>query len=77
LPFAGQSFHEAKATLNVLPGIPGELTGDGFVGLDDLLIVLGAFGQGAAGDSDCDGDTDLDDLLTVLANFGRCEPLIC
>ena len=48
----------------------GDLDGDLIVGLDDLLIVLGAFGIDDGGDVDGDGTTGLDDLLTVLGNFG-------
>jgi hypothetical protein len=54
-------------------GIPGDVDGDGDVDLDDLLLVLGSFGNpgpGSPGDADGDGDTDLDDLLLVLGNFG-------
>jgi hypothetical protein len=51
----------------------GDADGDGDVDLDDLLLVLGNFGDpgpGSLGDTDGDGDTDLDDLLLVLGNFG-------
>ena len=48
----------------------GDVDGDGDIDLDDLLLVLGAFGAGPAGDADGDGDTDLDDLLLVLGSFG-------
>jgi len=48
----------------------GDLDGDLIVGLDDLLLVLGAFGIDDGGDVDGDGTTGLDDLLTVLGNFG-------
>ena len=48
----------------------GDLDGDGDSDLDDLLLVLGAFGVNNGGDADGDGDTDLDDLLIVLGDFG-------
>ena len=55
---------------------PGDATGDGVVGLEDLLIVLGAFGD-ATGDGASGGDFDgsglvgLEDLLEVLGEFGN------
>jgi hypothetical protein len=53
----------------------GDATSDNTVGLNDLLIVLAAFGDSiengaAGGDLDNSGKIDLDDLLEVLANFG-------
>jgi hypothetical protein len=56
---------------------PEDLTGDGTVGLGDLLQLLASFGrQGLPafsrdGDTDGDGRVELDDLLTVLAAFGE------
>jgi hypothetical protein len=45
------------------------------VDLNDLLAVLGSFGQGVKswenGDTDGNARVDLDDLLNVLANFGN------
>jgi hypothetical protein len=56
----------------------GDVTGDGQVSLDDLLIVLGNFGQNVSsssqGDSDCDGNVNLNDLLEVLGGFGTTCP---
>lgn len=54
---------------------PGDVNGDGSVGLADLATLLANFGtaQGATlemGDLDGDGDVDLADLATLLANFG-------
>jgi len=51
------------------PGCPGDLNGDGMVGADDILAVLGGWG-GAGGDANGDGVTDVDDILLVVANFG-------
>ena len=53
-------------------GCIGDVDNDGDTDLDDLLLVLGNFGDpgpGSPGDADGDGDTDLDDLLLVLGNF--------
>jgi hypothetical protein len=51
---------------------PADLTGDGQVDLQDLGVVLAAFGVNGNGDIDGDGDTDLSDLGVLLANFGPC-----
>ena len=47
-----------------------DLSRDGVIGLDDLLRVLGAFGETDGGDTDGDGVTGLEDLLVVLGSFG-------
>lgn len=57
-------------------GCPGDLDGDGVVGLADLTILLANFGTpGGAnpgdGDLDGDGDVDLTDLTLFLAAFGN------
>jgi hypothetical protein len=55
--------------------LPGDLTGDCHVTLDDLLLVLSNFGapQGTypRGDVDLDGDVDLSDLTTLLSHWGQ------
>ena len=58
------------------PAVPcdGDYNGDEFVNIDDLLMVLGNWGNDAdGGDGDGDGDADIDDLLIVLGNWGVCE----
>ena len=45
------------------------LNGDGIVDLDDLIILLEAYGQTANGDIDSDGDTDLADLASLLGSL--------
>ncbi len=55
--------------------IPGDLDGDGFVTVKDLLILLGAWGPCADCDAcvaDIDGDCSVGvkDLLILLANWG-------
>lgn len=52
-------------------GIPGDVDGDGIVGVGDLLAVLSAWGAcpGCPADLDGDGDVGVSDLLTVLANW--------
>jgi hypothetical protein len=52
---------------------PADLTQDGVVDVDDLLLVLSHFGtDNADGDVDNDGDTDVDDLLWIIQDFGPC-----
>ncbi|MBI5866621.1 MAG: hypothetical protein HZB38_19310 [Planctomycetes bacterium] len=54
---------------------PGDLDGDGSVGLNDLARLLSNFGTSSGGtseqgDSDGDGDIDLSDLSALLGAFG-------
>lgn len=58
---------------------PGDLDGDGAVGLSDLATLLAHFGTtsgavSADGDLDGDGDVDLEDLAGLLAGFGTSCP---
>ncbi|GEM_PF-4399906 len=55
---------------------PDTSRSDGQVNTDDLLAVLGAFGQSGnpgdfPGDTTCDGNVNTDDLLAVLGVFGQ------
>jgi hypothetical protein len=58
---------------------PGDLDGDGVVGLADLAQLLANYGTAAGmtyedGDLDGDGDVDLSDLAALLAVYNtRCE----
>jgi len=66
----------AAAYLNDLLGgdCPGDVDGDGTVGLSDLAALLSHFGMtgttAADGDLDGDGDVDLADLAGLLSRFG-------
>ncbi|MHC4415257.1 MAG: hypothetical protein ACYS0G_08235 [Planctomycetota bacterium] len=53
---------------------PWDLNGDDFVGINDLLALLAAWGPGPDGppDFDCDGFVGIGDLLALLANWGNC-----
>jgi len=53
------------------PPVLGDLTGDGIVGIDDLLIVISLWGpcDGCDADFDNNGDVGIDDLLVVIANW--------
>jgi hypothetical protein len=50
-----------------------DVSGDGWVGVDDLMMVLGAWGgDGGPPDVDGDGAVDAQDLLLVLVAWGAC-----
>ncbi|MEE2908484.1 MAG: hypothetical protein VX527_11720, partial [Planctomycetota bacterium] len=50
--------------------VAGDLDGDGVVAVDDLLIVLGNFGNdNGEGDLNDDGIVGIDDLLLLLGNW--------
>ena len=53
---------------------PSDVDGDGLVGINDMLQVLGDWGCGACPDSDIDNDglVGINDFLLVLADWG-CE----
>ena len=50
----------------------GDVTGDGDVGLADLLEVIGNWGSDGSEGGDVNGDAavDLADLLQVISNWG-------
>ena len=64
-----------SVTLLVGPVIPGDIDGDGIVGVSDLLFLLGNWGP-CADCNDCPADLDGDcsvgvaDFLILLANWG-------
>jgi hypothetical protein len=64
----------------VVPDLPGDLDGDGFVGINDLNIVLGAWNQTVtagdllSGDPSGDGFVGIDDLNTVLGDWNNGTP---
>ncbi len=61
-------------------GLPGDLNSDGFVGLDDLDLVLSNWnlnvspGDALSGDASGDGFVGLDDLDIVLGNWNTGTP---
>ncbi len=63
-----------------LTSIDGDLDGDGFVGIDDLNLVLGNWNQQVAardpqkGDPSGDGFVGIDDLNVVLGNWNAGTP---
>ncbi len=62
--------------VNCVATVPGDATGDGAVGLADLLAILAGWGECEAPCPPCDVDLDgdcsvgLSDLLSVLSNWG-------
>ena len=69
LAFVLSLFVSARAA-----AVCGDLTLDGTCDLEDLTLLLGAYGWDYAGDLDADGDTDLSDLSILLAHFGSSSP---
>ncbi len=61
-------------------GIPGDLDGDGFVGITDLNLILANWNQNVtpgdplAGDSTGDGFVGIEDLNAVLGNWNAGTP---
>ncbi len=74
----GVSYLANSITLNV--GLLGDLTGDGFVGIEDLNIILGAWNQTVPagvllqGDPSGDGFVGIEDLNFVLGNWNLGAP---
>jgi hypothetical protein len=67
-------------TITVTTGLIGDLDGDGFVGIADLNIVLGAWnsnviaGVWGLGDTSGDGFIGIEDLNAVLGNWNAGTP---
>ncbi len=66
--------------MNFVPGLAGDLDGDGFVGIADLNIVLGNWNQNVTagdplqGDPSGDGFVGIEDLNEVLGNWNAGTP---
>jgi len=58
-----------------IPTCPGDINGDSFVNVTDLLQVIARWSQ-ADPDTDIDGSgiVDVADLLIVIASWGPCDP---
>jgi serine protease AprX len=54
------------------PSCPADITGDGTVSVEDLLVVLSNWGGSGAADINEDGIVDVMDLLGVVAEWGVC-----
>lgn len=72
--------HDLGVAVAILAAIDGDLDLDGFVGIDDLNLVLGAWNQSVtagnaqAGDPSGDGFVGIDDLNIVLGNWNAGTP---
>lgn len=56
------------------PDCPEDLTGDALVSTEDLLLLLGLWGEvNSDADFDESGEVDTGDLLVMLAGWGECQ----
>lgn len=62
------------AVIEILPCCPPDLNFDCLVGINDLLLLLAAWGTDPGGPPDLDGNGDvgITDLLQLLAAWGPC-----
>ncbi|MEM9420383.1 MAG: PEP-CTERM sorting domain-containing protein [Planctomycetota bacterium] len=73
-------FSDLSLYLDQIRVVAGDLTGDGFVGVEDLDLVLANWGQSVTlgnwtqGDANGDGVVDGADLNAVLPHFGAGNP---
>jgi hypothetical protein len=68
----GEAFEMAGAAY-VFVFCPGDVNGDGSVGVIDLLAVIGAWGAaGGPADVDADGVVGITDALDVIDRWGSC-----
>ncbi len=77
-PFGG-AFTSDLVYFTGIPNLPGDLNGDGFVGIADLNIVLGAWNQSVPpgdplADPSGDGFVGIADLNIVLGNWNAGTP---
>ncbi len=66
-----------KGSISIQPPCPWDLTGDGTVGIGDLLDLFALWGPcpgppGCPGDFNGDGVVGVGDLLEMFANWGPC-----
>ena len=70
----GDWTEDGSNTITNICSCPPDVNGDGIVGLNDILILLGNFGSNTKiGDVNEDGIVDVIDLLLVVDNWGPCE----
>ncbi|MCP4758277.1 MAG: hypothetical protein GY894_10700 [Planctomycetes bacterium] len=58
--------------MNTNPQCAGDIDTSGDVGVDDLLTLIGQWGQSGSADLDQSGDVGIDDLLMMLNAWGPC-----
>jgi V8-like Glu-specific endopeptidase len=59
-----------RTTITIVSPCPADLDGDGYVGQEDLGVLLASYGINDGGDIDGDGDTDQSDLGILLGEYG-------
>ncbi|MFI4861719.1 MAG: PEP-CTERM sorting domain-containing protein [Phycisphaerales bacterium JB063] len=73
-------FSDLSVYLDQIHVVQGDLTGDGFVGVEDLDLILANWGTAVTagdwtqGDANGDGTVDQGDLDAVLPHFGMGTP---
>jgi hypothetical protein len=65
---------EGVLCADIVCGCPGDVTGDDVVTADDVLAIIGHWGETGHGPFDLNGDGEVavEDLLIVIAWFGQC-----
>ena len=56
-------------------GCPADLLPNGEIDVNDLLLVIGDWGEQGEGDINTDGITDIQDILLVINSWGECWPV--
>lgn len=54
---------------------PADVVGDGVIDVEDLLAVVGGWGEQGSTDINNDGTTNVVDLLSVIDTWGDCWPV--
>jgi hypothetical protein len=74
---SGEGLPGGDAVVRFAVGIPGDIDGDGVVGVLDFLLLLGAWGPcpepcppSCSADFNGNCEVDVNDFLTLLANWG-------
>ena len=78
-PGVNVSYEPGAVVVTVLvgdPPAPGDIDGDGIVGITDFLALLAAWGPNPGHPADLDGDgiVGITDFLLLLANWGPACP---
>lgn len=64
---------DASDELIIEPACPADINGDSIVGVNDLLEVVGSWGEeNVPADINGDGDVNVTDLLLVVSMWGPC-----
>ena len=71
---ASEAFEvDASDELIIEPACPADINGDSIVGVNDLLEVVGFWGEeNVPADINGDGDVNVTDLLLVVSMWGPC-----